>query len=242
MLKAIIIDDEEMARTLLKSMVEEYCPNVQIIDVCGDLPSGVKSIRKLNPDLVFLDIEMPGYSGLELLEFFNEDEINFSIIFVTAYHQYAIQAFKLSAIDYLLKPVDIDDLTSAVSLFEKRNSALKYKLLKDNMSNLPKKIVLGTNASTLFIPLDDILYFKAEGSYTNVFFKDGKNVMTSKNLRHYEEIVSVYSNFYRCHKSFIVNLNYVNEYVKSDGGYLKIDHHQISVAPDKLQIMLGKIS
>lgn len=242
MLRAIIIDDEEMARTLLSSMIEEYCPNVEIVDMCGDLPTGVKSIRKNKPDLVFLDIEMPGYSGLELLDFFNEDEIDFSIIFVTAYHQYAIQAFKLSAIDYLLKPVDADDLIKSVSLFEKRNSAKKYKLLKENLSNQPKKIVLGTNASTLFVPLDDILYFKAEGSYTNVFFKDGKSLLTSKNLKHYEDVVGNYNNFYRCHKSYLININYVTEYVKSEGGYLKIGTHQVSVAPDKLSVVLERIS
>lgn len=242
MLRAIIIDDEEMARTLLSSMVEEYCPNVQIIDMCGDLPTGVKSIRKNKPDLVFLDIEMPGFSGLELLEFFNEDEIDFSIVFVTAYHQYAIQAFKLSAIDYLLKPIDAEELIKAVSLYEKRNSAKKYKLLKDNLSNQPKKIVLGTNASTLFVPLDDILYFKAEGSYTNVIFKDGKSLLTSKNLKHYEDVVGNYNNFYRCHKSYLININYVTEYVKSEGGYLKIGTHQVSVAPDKLAIVLERIS
>ncbi len=242
MLRAIIIDDEEMARTLLSSMVEEYCPNVQIIDMCGDLPTGVKSIRKNKPDLVFLDIEMPGYSGLELLEFFNEDEIDFSIVFVTAYHQYAIQAFKLSAIDYLLKPIDAEELIKAVSLYEKRNSAKKYKLLKDNLSNQPKKIVLGTNASTLFVPLDDILFFKAEGSYTNVIFKDGKSLLTSKNLKHYEDVVGNYNNFYRCHKSYLININYVTEYVKSEGGYLKIGTHQVSVAPDKLAIVLERIS
>ncbi|HEY8365572.1 MAG TPA: LytTR family DNA-binding domain-containing protein [Bacteroidia bacterium] len=240
--KAIIIDDEEMARTLLSSMVEEYCPDIEIIDMCGDLPTGVKSIRKNKPDLVFLDIEMPGYSGLELLEFFNEEEIDFSIIFVTAYHQYAIQAFKLSAIDYLLKPIDVEDLVKAVSLFEKRNSSKKYKLLKDNLSNQPKKIVLGTNASTLFVPLDEILYFKAEGSYTNVFFKDGKNLLTSKNLKYYEDLVGIYSNFYRCHKSYLININFVTEYVKSEGGYLKIGTHQVSVAPDKLSVVLERIS
>lgn len=240
--KAIIIDDEEMARTLLSSMVEEYCPDIEIIDMCGDLPTGVKSIRKNKPDLVFLDIEMPGYSGLELLEFFNEEEIDFSIIFVTAYHQYAIQAFKLSAIDYLLKPIDVEDLVKAVSLFEKRNSSKKYKLLKDNLSNQPKKIVLGTNASTLFVPLDEILYFKAEGSYTNVFFKDGKNLLTSKNLKYYEDLVGIYSNFYRCHKSYLININFVTEYVKSEGGYLKIGSHQVSVAPDKLSVVLERIA
>ncbi len=107
MYKAIIIDDEKMARTLLEGMLYEYHKDVEVVDSCKDLPTGVKSIRKHKPDLVFLDIEMPGHSGLELLDFFDEQEVNFSIIFLTAYNQYAINALRLSAVDYLVKPVDV---------------------------------------------------------------------------------------------------------------------------------------
>jgi two-component system LytT family response regulator len=141
MYKAIIIDDEEMARTLLQGMVAEYCNNVETVDLCKDLPTGVKAIRKHKPDIVFLDIEMPGHSGLELLDFFDENEINFSIIFVTAYNRYAIQAFKLSAVDYLLKPIEVDDLKNAMILFERNKNRNKatYSVLKENFKKLFSK-------------------------------------------------------------------------------------------------------
>jgi two-component system LytT family response regulator len=113
-MKAIIVDDENKARQLLRAMLSDLCPNVEVVADCDDLPNGVKAIKRHSPDLVFLDIEMPGHSGLELLDFFNDDEVNFNIIFTTAYDHYAIQAFKLSAVDYLLKPLSPKDLVEAV--------------------------------------------------------------------------------------------------------------------------------
>lgn len=242
MYKAIIIDDEEMARALLQGMLEVYAPNVTVVDTCKDLPSGVKSIYKNKPDIIFLDIEMPGHSGLEILDFFDEKEIDFSIIFVTAYNNFAIQAFKLSAVDYLLKPIESQDLIDAIALFEKQNEKKNYQILKNNLSNLPKKIALHNVSSITFVELDDILYFQADGSYTKVFFKDNKMILTSKSLKTFENMVTAYSNFYRCHKSYIVNLNFVTELYKSDGGYLKINEHQISISPDKIQTVIQKIN
>ncbi len=238
MYKAIIIDDEEMARTLLNGMLSEYCPTVQVLDLCKDLPSGVKSIRKNRPDIVFLDIEMPGHSGLELLDFFDEDEVNFSIIFVTAYNRYAIQAFKLSAVDYLLKPLETQDLIDAISLFQKNNN---YKVLKENLSSTSQKIGLHNVSSITFIELAKILFFQADGSYTKVFLMDGKSIMTSKSLKHFENILMHNSSFYRCHKSYIVNLNHISEYIKSDGGSLKVGEQGIGVSADKVSILLEKL-
>ncbi|UQA75637.1 LytTR family DNA-binding domain-containing protein [Sphingobacterium siyangense] len=238
MYKAIIIDDEEMARTLLQGMIEEYCPEIKVVDLCSDLPSGIKSIRKQRPDLIFLDIEMPRHSGLELLDFFDDNEINFDIIFVTAYDQYAIQAFKLSAIDYLLKPIDGDDLIQAVRSFENQRRRINYSLLKDNLHGSLRKIALSTAHSMLFVPLEEILFFKAEGSYTHVFLNSKNSILTSKNLKYYEEILSQDMHFYRCHKSYLININYLSAYIKSDGGYLKIDQHTISVSADKIAFIL----
>lgn len=239
MYKAIIIDDELMARELLKGMLHTFCPQIEVVDLCENLPSGVKSIHKHKPNLVFLDIEMPGYSGLDLLDFFNEEEVNFSVIFVTAYNQYAIQAFKLSAVDYLLKPIESDDLTTAVQLFEKHQKAQNnFQILKDNLNSNIKKIALNTSNSIQFVNLDDILFFKADGSYTHVFLKENKNILTSKNLKYFEDTLIQNSNFVRCHKSFIVNTNYISEYVKSDGGYLVVCNHHVSISNDKLAIIL----
>jgi two-component system LytT family response regulator len=239
MYKAIIIDDELMARELLQGMLAEYCPQISLVDLCENLSSGVKSISKHKPDLVFLDIEMPGYSGLDLLDFINDDEINFSIIFVTAYNHYAIRAFKLSAVDYLLKPLEKDDLILAVSLFEKHDKAINnYHILKKNLYQGAKKIALSTATSIQFVNLIEILFFKANGSYTNVFLKDGRNILTSKNLKYFEDILQHDELFYRTHKSFIVNIEQISEYVRSDGGYLLIDKHQVNISNEKLPVII----
>lgn len=246
MYKAIIIDDEEMARTLLQGMITEYCDNVKIVDLCKDLPTGVKAIRKHTPDIVFLDIEMPGHSGLELLDFFDENEISFSIIFVTAYNRYAIQAFKLSAVDYLLKPIEAEDLKNAISLFEKSKSRDKrnYMALKENFSNTSsKKIALNTFNTTSFIEMSDILFFQADGSYTKVYLKNDKVLTISKGLKNFETLLSYNPEFFRCHKSYLVNLNHITDYVRSNGGYLIIDKtHEIAVSYDKVDFLLTKIS
>jgi len=130
MIKSIIIDDETRARKLLSTIITDYCPELSIEAECEDLPSGIKAIKKYNPDIVFLDIEMPGHSGLELLNFFTEDEINFNVIFTTAYNEYAVQAFRFSAIDYLLKPIQHGQLKEAVQRYNKRRDKQNAVQLK----------------------------------------------------------------------------------------------------------------
>lgn len=246
MYKAIIIDDEEMARTLLQGMVAEYCETVETVDLCKDLPTGIKSIRKHKPDIVFLDIEMPGHSGLELLDFFDENEVDFSIIFVTAYNRYAIQAFKLSAVDYLLKPIEVEDLKNAVNLFEKSKIRTKetYTVLKENFkSGASKKIALSTLNSVAFVEISDILFFQGDGAYTKVYLKDNKIMTMSKGLKNFETLLTDCDEFFRCHKSFIVNINHISEYVKTNGGHLVVDGvHEISVSSDKVDALLKKIA
>jgi two-component system LytT family response regulator len=245
MYKAIIIDDEKMARTLLEGMLNEYCKDITIVESCKDLPTGVKAIRKLNPDLVFLDIEMPGHSGLELLEFFNDDEVNFSVIFTTAYNQYAIQAFKFSAIDYLLKPIEITDLETALERFRKQNTKQNFGILKDNLSNTTqqRKLAIYTTGSIKFVDVNEILFFKADGAYTRIVLNDESEVLASKSLKTYEDILTDTPFFFRCHKSFIVNLHYITEYVRNDGGYALVNKtHQVSVSTDKLDTLLSLMS
>lgn len=243
MYKAIIVDDEEMARTLLAGMIDLYCPQVQVSALCKDLPNGVKAIHKYKPDIVFLDIEMPGHSGLELLDFFDESEVDFSIIFVTAYNRYAIQAFKLSAVDYLLKPIEAEDLQQSVALFERKQQQLNYAILKNNLSGqLPKKISINGISSTVFVDLDDILFFQADGAYTIVYLKEHKSIVASRSLKYFENILLDSQQFYRCHKSYMVNVHHITEYVKANGGYMKIQQHEISVSPDKLSTVLELIN
>ncbi len=241
---AIIIDDEEMARILLREMVAEYTDSVSVVELCADLASGVKAIRKHKPDIVFLDIELPGHSGLELLDFFNEDEINFSVIFVTAYNKYAIQAFNLSAVSYILKPVQPSALKAAMELFEKNRSRAGYAVLKNNLAgNMPQKIALHTLNTVTFESTDNILYFEADGSYTRVILKAGQPVLLSKPLRHFENILKDCDDFFRCQKSFMVNVRYVTEYIKSNGGSLIIDKkYEVSVSQDKLDELMKRVA
>ncbi|MCX6204743.1 MAG: LytTR family DNA-binding domain-containing protein [Bacteroidetes bacterium] len=219
MLKAIIVDDEGKARRILERFIVEYCPQIEIVAMAEDVPQAVKAIQKTNPDVVFLDIEMPGYNGFQLLEFF--DTIDFEIIFTTAYSEFALRAFQVSAIDYLLKPIQIDQLTQAVQKLEKMHG---HSLIKERLATLEKnleeykikKIVIPLSEGSLFVELKDILYLKAEGSYANILFKDGNKVIVSKNLKDYEDQLTMEEGFFRTHRSFLVNTDYIKQ-ISSDG-------------------------
>ncbi|MCC6701401.1 MAG: response regulator transcription factor [Fluviicola sp.] len=245
-MKAIIIDDEPMARQLLNGILQQHCPQVEVVDLCPNLPEGVKSIHKNQPDLVFLDIEMPGHSGLELLDFFNDADVNFSIIFTTAYNQYAIKAFKLSAIDYILKPLDAESIIDAVNRFEaNRNKGMDFSILKENLSSgsQSKKLAIHTVSSILFLELKEICFLKADGAYTQIHSKDGNKIISSRSLKYFEQTLSDHPNFIRCHKSFIVNVDEITEYVKTDGGSLLVNgKHEVAVSSDKWQEVLEKIT
>ncbi len=241
MYRAVIIDDEEMARVLLQEMLIAFCPQIEVVSSNANLPEGVKAIKQHKPDIVFLDIEMPGYSGLEILDFFGEDEVDFSIIFVTAYNGYAIQAFKLSAVDYLLKPIETDDLLNAIRLFEIDRKPANLEALKQNLGGI-KKIALSTLSQIYFVDIEDIIFFNADGAYTKVFLKDGREIMVSKGLKVFENMLAEISYFLRCHKSYLVNLKYVTQYVKANGGTLLLaDKYEVCVSPNKVNEVLVKL-
>lgn len=238
---AIIIDDEKMARVLLKGLIERYCPEVEVLEQCNDLPSGVKAIVKHKPQIVFLDIEMPAHNGLELLNFFDEKDVNFSIIFTTAYSQYAIQAFKLSAVDYLLKPIEPNELINAVSRYKKAQEKPSYEVLKYNLqSEGPKKIVISSIGSVKFIPVEDITHLKADGAYTEIFMKDHTSLVTSRGLKSFEQTFSEAKNFVRCHKSYIINTHYVNEITKGTSFSATVNgKHTAYISPDKINDLIA---
>lgn len=209
-MKAIIVDDEKRARVLLRSIFADHFPHFEIIDDCNDLPTAVKSIKKNQPDLVLLDIEMPGFCGLQLLEFFNEDEINFSIIFITAYNEFAIQAFQLSAIDYILKPINITQLSDALERFSKQKlkQIQLLETLKNNLQNEPvQKIAIPNRDSINYINPKDVLYVKADGSYSVFHTRDGQKFTLSRNLKYVEQMIGNIPYLKRCQKSYIVNIN-----------------------------------
>lgn len=227
MYTCIIIDDEPRARTLLQAMITQYCPQLQVLALCEDLPAGVKAIHKFRPALVFLDIEMPGHSGLEILDFFNPEEVDFRIIFTTAYSEYALQAFRFSAIDYLLKPIKHTQLIEAVERFiltDKQSQVLQLKALQHNLEARTnweeKRIALPTGHSLYFLQPKEIVLIKGEAAYSDFHLSNGTKLLVSKNLKHFEEQLASLPMFYRCHKSYIVNLHHVVRYVKADGGHL----------------------
>lgn len=247
-LKAIIIDDEIRAVKMLQAILEDTCSeDVNVSATCHDLPEGIKAIKKYKPDIVFLDIEMPGYSGLQILDFFNEDEIDFEIVFTTAYNEFALQAFKLSAIDYLLKPIQPEMIREAVnrviSKYNKTENILKYSALRQNLdTDNSKKIAVAVGQSIKFLEIEDIVFIKAEGAYSEIVLNDDSKLLISKNLKHFEDALSISKSFIRVHKSYLINTKYVNEYVKSDGGYLILkDKYHVSITHDKVEKLLQVI-
>lgn len=243
--KAIIVDDELMARNLLNGILEDNCPQVEVVHSCVNLLEAVKAIREHEPDIVFLDIEMPKHSGLEILDFFNESEVNFSIIFTTAYNSYAINAFKLSAIDYLLKPLEADAVVKSIERFEKSTkSKTKLDFLRSNLKdNAHRKLAIHTISSIDFVALNEISFLKAEGAYTQITLKDDTKLLSSKNMKYFEEVLQDYEQFIRCHKSYIVNIQHVSSYLKKAGGSLMInERHEISISPNKIDAVINAIS
>ena len=244
-MNAIIIDDEQRARLNLRLIINEYCPELKILAECENLPEGVKAIRKHKPDLVLLDIEMPGHSGLELLDFFDENDVDFSIIFTTAYNEYAIQAFKFSAVDYLLKPIDPLKFIEAMSLFKRKHLKLQnYRTLSDNMSaNGIYKIAVPSGNKLIFIDAKNILYIKGEGAYSTVFCDEKVQHLVSRNLKNFEDIICLDDRFLRVHKSYIVNMEKVQQYCKSDGGTLILNAvTTIPISNKNLNLILEKIN
>lgn len=234
---SLIIDDEKKARILLSTILHEYCPKIEEIYTAEDLPSGVELIKKHKPNIVFLDIEMPEYSGLQILDFVNKEDLDFEIIFTTAYSQYAIEAFQFSAIDYLLKPLRPKQVQDAVAKFEKET---KKNQLHDKLSELSNafktasfnKIALPVSNGVHFIPLDDIICFQADGMYTKVFSLSEGELLISKPLKHFQGLLENKPLFYRPHRSFLINLKHIKQFVKKDGSYI-IMENDISVTISK---------
>lgn len=223
LIRAVIIDDESRARSTLAALLKEFCPSVEVVAECASVPEGVLAINQRRPQLVFLDIEMPEYSGFELLSFFRD--IDFQVVFVTAYNEYALKAFEVSATDYLLKPVDIDKLKAAVEKVSKRADSLdtqnRVDVLKDAFSSGQfNKIALPVSEGLLFVEVPEIVFLEAEGAYTTVWLKNGSRILVSKKLKFFEEILEGRPNFFRSHRSFMVNINYLKKYNKADSSLL----------------------
>jgi two-component system LytT family response regulator len=225
MIKAIIIDDIEQARITLKKDLETYASDVQMIGEANGVIEGAKLLKNLQPDILFLDIQMQDGSGFDLLDILKD--ISFKIIFITASDAHAIKAFRYAAIDYLMKPVDPDELTAALDKFraQKLNENDKYKLLNDSLKNHQKpneRLALHTQDKIHIVNINDILRCESSVNYTEFHFGGGKNLLVTKTLKDFEDLLAD-QGFYRVHQSHLLNTKYIKEFVKTDGGYLRMN-------------------
>lgn len=245
-MKAIIIDDEQDSRETLQNYVGKYCAEVSIVAECSNIIEAEKALSIYRPDLIFLDIEMPYGNAFDLLE--KLDKINFEIIFVTAFNQYAVQAFNLSAAHYLQKPVDIDELIQAVEKVKKRlantNDINHSKILMDNLSALNtqhQKVVLPLIDGFMVVKLQEIVYCEAQDNFTCFYLTDGQKPLICRKLKFYENALSQHG-FCRVHRSFMINLEYVKRYIKGKGGTVIMENGQeIQVANARKQTFLERM-
>ncbi|MFD2919866.1 LytR/AlgR family response regulator transcription factor [Terrimonas rubra] len=231
MLTAIIIDDEPDNVKLLALQLKKYCPEVLLLATCTDSAGGLTAIKEHDPDLLFLDIEMPGMNGFELLE--QLGNFSFQVIFVTAYDQFAVKAFKFSALDYLLKPIDAHELKAAVAKatanpkINKQQLQLLQKELSPGAKVLPQKIALPYQNGVVFTDLGNILYCEARDNYTMFYLADGKQHLAAKTLLSVQEILEE-RNFLRVHRQYLVNLDHIHKYVKGENAYL-VMQNQVNI-------------
>lgn len=245
MIKAIIIDDEHHSCDALKMLLDKCCPQVQVAAICHSANEGLKKINDLNPDLIFLDIEMPHMNGFQMLE--QLPTIDFEIIFTTSYDQYAITAFKFSALDYLLKPVDRQELEKAMQKVSKKinpviSQQLEILLQKINQPSMPvQRIALPTMQGLEFVPVESIISCSSSNNYTEFLLKDKKKLLVSRTLKEAEDMLADHS-FLRVHHSHIVNLNAITRYVRGEGGYLVMsDGSTIDVSRSRKELLMQRL-
>lgn len=246
MIRAVIVEDEKASRDTLKGLISRYCGEVEVIGEADGVWTGVKMIRDKQPDVVFLDIQMPDGSGFRLLEELKDTP--FDIIFTTAYDQFAIKAIRYSALDYLLKPINPDELVLAIHKLKKQGFHRKAGQHIDHLLQMmrqpeeDKKIVLSTAEKLHIVPVDDIIRCESDNYYTLFIFKDGKTLLISKTLKENEELLKEH-HFIRPHKSHLVNLRYVKSYSRAEGGVLIMeDGTRIPVSRRKRESVVEVLS
>lgn len=249
MIKTVLIDDEKHALEVLQWQLQTYCNQVQVLACCSSADEGITAIREHQPQLVFLDIEMPKKNGFAVIQAF--PEAFFDIIFTTAYNQFALKAFRVAALDYLLKPIDADDLVTAVQRFEKktipRQLTQQFGLLLQQFGQapvLPLKLSFTTAQAVHFIEPATIVYCESNSNYTTLHFLDKSKMLVSKTLKEVEEMLLPYD-FYRVHHSFLINKKRVSLYLKADGGSIEMSEgSQVPVSRQKkeevIRVLNGK--
>ncbi|HEY6503649.1 MAG TPA: LytTR family DNA-binding domain-containing protein [Chitinophagaceae bacterium] len=245
MIRSVIIDDEQHCINALLKDLQQHCPSAEVVDACSSAKEGILSIKKNNPDLVFLDVEMPWMNGFEMLEVLGD--VNFSIIFTTAHDEFAAKAFRISAVDYLLKPIDASDLKAAVQKVEKKleeGSSLQHisNLLRNmRQPSADQKIALPQREGYEFIDVSSIVYCSAEGAYTKVFINEKKTMLISRTLGDVEELLPP-EMFQRIHHSTLINVTYVSQFLRTDGGYVVLKNgEKLSVSKAKKEMLMARL-
>ena len=238
-LSAIIVDDSVQARKLLRLMIREIASQVQIVGEAVNVPDAVLLIQSVNPDIVFLDIDMPGKSGLQLVEEISRETVPYEIIFTTAYNEYALRAFRLAAIDYLLKPIEESQLAEAVKKvsrikFAQQNETRLRSLIQNLQNSKDSTISIPALNGYIYVRVADILYVKASGSYAEVFLSGKSPLIVSKNLKYFEQALDSFPHFFRVHRSYLINTHQMKRFDKAERGKIVMnDEAQIDLARDR---------
>ncbi len=246
-LRTILVDDEPNNNKVLRYELNRYCPEVEVIEVCSSAKSGIKAIVQQKPDLVFLDINMPYISGLEMLEMFQDPD--FDVIFVTAYQDYAVQAFKTCAIDYLLKPVNKDELKEAIKAVLKnknKENELRYKFLKDQVEAFKQKtvekVMVPTNKGFSFVYIQEVIYCESNDTYSFIHLADGEKLLVMKPLKFLDEMLREFD-FERVHRSYLINFKRIKTFVKGDSGGLVMENdQQIPISKSKRNEFMKRLN
>ena len=241
-MNAVIIDDEATVRNTIKSLLNEHFPDINILGTAGSVEEGYEAVIKYKPELLFLDIELPDGTGFDLLRKFQQ--IPFKIIFVTGHQEYALDAIKVSALDYVLKPIDTDELCHAVEkageIISQEEQKLKFQALSENLQGrkVLKRIILHTSDHLQLVSVSDIIRAEADSNYTSFSLANGKHVLVSRTIKEFESLLSG-SGMIRVHQSHLVNINYIDRFVKKDGGYILLkEGTKIPVSPNlKKQVL-----
>jgi two-component system, LytTR family, response regulator len=245
-MKTIIVDDELYCTELLAALLAKHCPQIEVVGEYNDPQKAAEAIRRQPPDLLFLDIEMPRLNGFDLLE--RVRPINFQVVFTTAYNQYALRAIKISALDYLLKPIDAEELVASVRKAHERRYApdwAQFELMersRNNIGQAPKTIALSTLEGLHFVEVAEIVYCQSEGSYTKLYFLSGDSMMLSKPIKDVGEML-VPAGFLRVHHSYLINLAHIKKYIRGEGGEVIMKNgHSVPVARNKKAEFLEHIT
>jgi two-component system, LytTR family, response regulator len=242
LLKTLIVDDEPDALNFIATLVREYCPALEVVGTAGTAREGIRKIIDAQPDLVFLDVEMPHGSGFDLLAEFPRK--TFDVIFITAFNHYAIKAIKFSAVDYILKPININEFIQAVEkVVEKRSTSPSrnenYTALLENLkNNVPSKLAIPTSDGMEYLNTRDIIRIEADRSYCWFFLRNQRKVLVSKNLKEYQELLND-RNFFRTHNSHLINMEHVRKYIRHDGGAVEMeDGSQVPISRNRRELFL----